>query len=134
VNRSAGARTQVAQLVTAAVAVATLLFLSPVVGLLPQGALAAVVIATSIGLIRPGDFRAIRQVRTTEFAWAVVALLGVVMLGTLRGILVAVVVSLASLLQQAQDPPVYAWGASAGPTSSGRSPMSIWTTRRGRDC
>jgi high affinity sulfate transporter 1 len=107
VNRGAGARTQVAQLVTAAVAVATLLFLSPVVALLPQGALGAVVIGTSLGLIKPHEFRAIRRVRDTEFLWAVIAMLGVVMVGTLKGILVAVVASLVFLFQQAQDPPVY---------------------------
>jgi len=53
VNRNAGARTQVAALVTAASAVATLLFLAPVIGLMPQATLAAVVIAFSVGLISP---------------------------------------------------------------------------------
>jgi len=114
VNRGAGARTQMAQLVTAVVAVATLLFLSPVVALMPQGALGAVVIGTSLGLIKPREFRSIRHVRTTEFVWALVATLGVVTLGTLRGILVAVVVSLAALMQQAQDPPVYVLGRKKG--------------------
>jgi len=114
VNRGAGARTQIAQLATAAVAVATLLFLAPVVGLMPQATLAAVVIATSVGLIKPAEFRAIRQVRTTEFLWALVATIGVIALGTLRGIVVAVIVSLISLLQQAQDPPVYVLGRKRG--------------------
>ncbi len=114
VNRGAGARTQLAQLVTAAAAVATLLFLSPVVALMPQGALAAVVIATSVGLIKPKEFRAIRQVRRMEFLWAVIAMLGVITLGTLRGILVAVITSLVAILKQAQDPPVYVLGRKRG--------------------
>jgi MFS superfamily sulfate permease-like transporter len=114
VNRGAGARTQLSQLFTAAAAVATLLFLAPVVSLMPQGALAAVVIATSIGLIKPAEFRVIRRVRDTEFLWAVIALLGVVSVGTLRGILVAVVASLVFLLQAAQDPPVYVLGRKKG--------------------
>ena len=44
VNRAAGARTQVAELVTAAAAVATLLLLAPLIALMPQAALAAVVV------------------------------------------------------------------------------------------
>ena len=56
VNRKAGARTQLAALVTAAVSLATLLVLAPLIGLMPQAALAAVVVAYSIDLIQPGEF------------------------------------------------------------------------------
>jgi sulfate permease, SulP family len=114
VNRAAGARTQMAQLVTALVAMATLLFLAPAVAFMPHATLAAVVIVTSIPLIKPRDFRAIRQVRRAEFYWAVIAAVGVVVLGTLRGILVAVLSSLAWILQQAQDPPLYVLGRKRG--------------------
>src|SRR3954447_23335750 len=91
VNRSAGARTQLAELVTAAVALATLLVLAPLIALMPQTVLAAVVVAYSVGLISPSEFSRIRRVRRIEFRWAVIALAGVVLLGTLKGILVAVV-------------------------------------------
>ena len=50
---------------------ATLLFLAPVVSLMPQAALAAVVIATTAGLFKPAEFAAIRAVRAMEFGWAV---------------------------------------------------------------
>jgi MFS superfamily sulfate permease-like transporter len=56
VNRSAGARTQVAGLVTAAAAVATLVLLAPLMGLMPQATLSAVVIVYSIGLIQLAEF------------------------------------------------------------------------------
>ena len=107
VNRKAGARTQVASLVTSAVTLATLLFLAPVMGLIPQATLAGVVIATSVGLISPADFREIRGFRTREFRWALVACVGVVTLGTLKGILAAVVLSMFSLLYMANNPRVY---------------------------
>jgi len=116
VNRLAGARTQVAELVTAAVALATLLLLGPVIALMPQAALAAVVIVYSLELIKPAEFRAIQRVRRTELVWALTAFAGVVLLGTLRGILVAVVVSLLALAQQAYNPPVYAIGRKRGTT------------------
>lgn len=83
VVRAAGGRSQKAGLVTAGAAAATMLFLAPLLGLLPYATLAAVVIVYSVGLIQPGEFRAIRQVRTMEFRWAVAAFFGVLIFGTL---------------------------------------------------
>ena len=107
VNRSAGARTQVAELVTAAMALATLLLLAPLIALMPNAVLASVVVVYSVTLIQPREFRAIGRVRATEYYWAIIAFAGVALLGTLRGILVAMIASLLSLAYQAYDPPVY---------------------------
>jgi MFS superfamily sulfate permease-like transporter len=68
----------------------------------------------SIGLIKPAEFRAILEVRRTEFLWALVSMAGVVLLGTLEGILVAIVVSLIALAYQAADPPVRVLGRKPG--------------------
>ena len=114
VNRKAGARTQVSGLVTAAVTLATLLFLAPVMALIPQATLAGVVIATSVGLIHVADFREIRRFRTQEFRWALAACVGVVLLGTLKGILLAVLLSMLSLWRMANNPPVYAMSRKRG--------------------
>ena len=114
VNRLAGARTQLAALVTAGAALLTMLFLAPLIGLMPQATLAAVVIVYSIGLINPADFRLILEIRRTEFLWALTALAGVVLLGTLQGILVAIVVSLVTLAHQTADPPVRVLGRKPG--------------------
>jgi high affinity sulfate transporter 1 len=107
VNTNAGARTQVSELVTAAAAVATMLFLAPVLAPMPNAALAAVVIAYSIGLIDPAELGEIRRLRTLEFRWALAAFAGVILLGTLQGILVAVVLSMASLLFMVNNPAVH---------------------------
>jgi sulfate permease, SulP family len=114
VNRSAGARTQMAALVTAAAAFATLLLLAPFIALMPDAVLAAVVVVYSVTLIQPKEFRDIARVRTTEFYWAVVAAAGVALLGTLQGILVAVILSLLALAHQAYSPRVYALGRKRG--------------------
>ena len=114
VNRLAGARTQLAEIVTAAMALVTMLFLAPLMGLMPEATLAAVVIVYSIGLIKPMEFRQILAVRRTEFRWALVAFAGVVLVGTLKGILVAIVVSLVALAYQVADPPVYVLGRKPG--------------------
>ncbi len=114
VNRFAGARTQFAEIVTAAVGLATILLLAPVLALVPQATLAAVVIVYSIGLIRPAEFQVILGIRRTEFTWALAALIGVVLLGTLKGIIVAIVLSLVALASQVADPPVYVLGRKPG--------------------
>jgi SulP family sulfate permease len=114
VNRLAGACTQLAELVTALVALATMLLLAPLIALMPQATLAAVVIVYSIGLIKPEEFRAILKIRRTEFTWALAAFAGVVGLGTLKGIIVAIVVSLLGLAYQVADPPVYVLGRKPG--------------------
>jgi SulP family sulfate permease len=114
VSRNAGSQTQAASLVVAAVAFATLLFLAPVLALMPHATLAAVVIAYSIGLIQPAEFRAIRKVRTMEFRWALIACAGVLVFGTLKGIVVAIIVSLIGLASQTSHPRVYVIGRKRG--------------------
>jgi SulP family sulfate permease len=114
VNRLAGAQSQFAEIVTATVGLATILLLAPVLALMPQATLAAVVIVYSIGLIRPAEFQAILGIRRTEFTWALAAVLGVVLLGTLKGIIVAIVLSLVALASQVADPPVYVLGRKPG--------------------
>src|SRR4030095_13421477 len=103
-----------AELVTAVIALATLLVLAPLIAPLPQAALAAVVVAYSIPLIRAEEFRSIRRVPPIEFRWALVAFAGVVALGTLPGIVAAVIVSVLSLIQQTNDPAVYVVGRKRG--------------------
>jgi SulP family sulfate permease len=107
VNRLAGARSQLAEMVTAAAALVTMLLLAPLIGLMPEATLASVVIVYSVGLIKPAEFRAILRVRRMEFFWALVAFAGVVLLGTLQGILVAIVMSLVALAHQTANPPVH---------------------------
>ena len=65
--------------------VLTMLFLAPLIGLMPHAVLAGVVIVYSIGLIQPAEFRNILAIRRTEFIWAVAAFVGVMVLGTLEG-------------------------------------------------
>jgi len=114
VVRAAGGRSQLASLVTAGVALATMLILAPLLGLLPHATLAAIVIVYSVGLIQPAEFRAIRKVRTMEFRWAILATLGVLMLGTLKGIVVAIILSLIGLASQSANPRVHVIGRKRG--------------------
>jgi SulP family sulfate permease len=106
VNLKSGAQSQLAQVATAFTTAMTILLLAPFIALMPQPALAAIVIVYSVGLIHRQEMRDIRTVRLTEFIWAVTALLGVILLGTMKGIVIAIVVSLIALAQQTVDAPV----------------------------
>jgi MFS superfamily sulfate permease-like transporter len=114
VNCLAGARTQLAALVTAAASVATMLVLAPLMELMPEATLAAVVIVYSISLIKPAEFSAILRIRRMEFVWALIACTGVVLIGTLQGIVIAIIVSLFALSHQNANPPVYTLGRKPG--------------------
>jgi high affinity sulfate transporter 1 len=114
VVRSSGGQTQRASLVTAAAAVATMLFLAPMLGLMPNATLAAVVIVYSVGLIQPAEFYSIRAVRSMEFRWALIACAGVLLFGTLEGIIVAIVASVIGLASQTANPRVSVIGRKRG--------------------
>jgi high affinity sulfate transporter 1 len=114
VVRNAGGQSQKASLVTGGAALATMLLLAPILGLLPNATLAAIVIVYSVGLIQPAEFRAIRTVRTMEFRWALIACLGVLLFGTLKGIVIAIVVSMIGLASQTAHPRISVIGRKRG--------------------
>jgi len=114
VNAKAGAKTQAAELVTVAVVVATLLFLAPLISLMPEATLGALVLVAAASLIQTKEFREMAQIRRTELLWALLAFSGVVVLGILEGILVAILISLLTLLIQVDHPPVYMLGRKPG--------------------
>jgi sulfate permease, SulP family len=125
VNRLAGARSQLAGVVTAFLAVAVLLLLAPLMGLMPRATLAAVVIAYSIGLNQPAEVRDILRIRRMRFLWALAACVGVVLLGTLKGIQVAIIMPWWPLSARRPIPGSTPWTASPVPTSSVPSRRSI---------
>jgi len=114
VNRMAGAKSQASGLTTAATALVTMLWLAPLIGLMPQATLAGLVIVYSVGLFKLKDFRDIWTIRRVEFAWAAVAFAGVMLLGTLKGTIVAIIVWLIALSQQAANPRMYVLGRKRG--------------------
>jgi high affinity sulfate transporter 1 len=98
VAEAAGARTQLTGVVGAA-AVALLLLAAPdLLRHLPSSALAAVVIASAIGLIEVTDLRRIYRVQRWEFWLSVVCLVGVAVLGAIPGIGLAVAIAVIEFL------------------------------------
>jgi anti-anti-sigma factor len=106
VNDKAGARTPLALLVASLTLAACLLFLTELLSNLPTVVLAAIVLVAVGGLI---DLRALRhlwQVSRVEFWISMVALVGVLLLGILKGVLLAAIASLLMLLAGAARPHV----------------------------
>jgi len=98
VAEAAGARTQLTGVV-GAVAVALLLPFAPnLLQYLPSAALAAVVIASAIGLIEVRDLMRIYRIQRWEFWLSIVCLVGVTVFGAIPGIGIAVVLAVIEFL------------------------------------
>jgi len=114
VNEKGGAKTPLA-LVFASVSIAiVLLFLTGLMHNLPQPVLAAVVLIAVGGLIKPAELRHLQRVSKLEFWVAMVATLGVLFFGILKGVLLAAIFSLIMLLKRASHPRVATLGRIPG--------------------
>lgn len=98
VAEAAGAKTQLTGVV-GALAVALLLMLAPnLLEHLPNSALAAVVIASAIGLIEVADLRRIYRIQRWEFWLSIVCTIGVAVFGAIEGIGIAIVIAVIEFL------------------------------------
>ena len=98
VAEAAGAKTQLAGIV-GAIAVAGLLMVAPsLLSNLPTATLAAVVIASAIGLIEIKDLRRIYRIQRWEFWLSIACMAGVAVLGAIEGIALAIVIAVIEFL------------------------------------
>jgi SulP family sulfate permease len=104
VSDQMGGKTQWVGLIAAALTIIFLLFLTPLLAPLPTVALGAIIIVASLGLIDLAAFRFLRKVRPAEFWLAVVTAFGVLTVGILAGILVAVMLSLINVIYHISRP------------------------------
>ena len=106
VNDKAGARTPLSLVFASLTLALVLLYLTSLFRNLPNAVLAAVVLVAVQGLINIRELRHLFKVNRLDFAAAMVALIGVLLLGILNGIILAVVGSLLMLLQRTSTPHV----------------------------
>ena len=104
VNDQMGGKSQWVGIFATALTIIFLLFLTPLLAPLPTVALGAIIIVASIGLIDVAAFRFLRKVGRAEFWLAVVTAMGVLTVGILQGILVAVVLSLINVIYHISKP------------------------------
>ena len=104
VAERSGAKTQLTGVTGAVLIILMIVFIPGLFRNLPQPALAAVVITASLSLADiPGTVRLWRQ-RKVEFALSIAAFLGVVLLGVLPGIAIAVGLSILNVFRRAWWP------------------------------
>lgn len=104
VAEQAGGKSQVTGLTGALVIAAMLLALPALFADLPQPVLGAVVIAAAMTLADIPATRRLYQQRRTDFVLTIVALLGVVLLGVLPGIVIAIALSVANVFRRVWRP------------------------------
>jgi MFS superfamily sulfate permease-like transporter len=102
---AAGSRSQVVNLVMAAVIALILLFATGLFAYLPSPVLDAVVFAIGVGLVKVGKLREVQRARPVEFWVALVVLVVVAFVGVKEGILLGVLVSLVDRLRRQYAPP-----------------------------
>lgn len=100
-----GARTQLSNLVGAGLLLALLMLAPGMLKLLPQPALAAVVIVAALGLADLGVLRTYWRVRKSSLAISLVASAGVILFGVLEGILIAVAMAVMLFFHRSWWPP-----------------------------
>ena len=101
---SAGGKTQLTALVAAATMAVVLLFLTRPIAYLPTAALAAILVSSALGLFDVASLQRYYRISRSEFWLSVVAMLGVMTVGVLPGVLIAVGLALLKLLRLASRP------------------------------
>lgn len=98
VAEAAGAKTQLTGLAAAAIVAALLLFAPQALHDTPQAALAAVVIAASLGLLETRGVLRLYRLRRGEFVQALACFLGVVLSGVVAGVGIALALAVLMFL------------------------------------
>jgi SulP family sulfate permease len=114
VNEKAGAQSPAALVIASATLGVVLLLLTRFMSDLPECVLAAVVLMAVGGLIRPSELQHLFRVSKLEFWVAMVAMVGVLAFGILKGVLLAAVFSILLLLKRASRPRIAILGRLEG--------------------
>ncbi|MDX6238672.1 MAG: sulfate permease, SulP family [Kribbellaceae bacterium] len=104
VAAAAGAKSQVYSLVALALVIVTLLVGGPLLSTFPTAALGALVVYAALRLVELTEFRRIARFRRSELILALATCVGVVALGVLYGVLVAVALSVLDLFRRVTRP------------------------------
>lgn len=117
VNDKAGARTPLALVFASATIALCLMFLTGLLANLPNVVLAAIVLVAVKGLVDIRELRHVWRVSRFEFIVSMVAFAAVLLLGILKGVIVAVLVSMLLIIRRAAHPHVAFLGRIPGTRS-----------------
>lgn len=104
VNNAMGGKTQMVGVVAGGAMLLILLFLTSPLAYVPTTALAAVILVSAVGLFDLADLRKLYRMSYREFLMSVITTLGVLVLGVLPGVLLAIALSLLWLLSISSRP------------------------------
>jgi len=104
INDVVGGRTQVVGLIAAAALTLVLIALTDALRFLPVAVLGAVIASAALDLLDFGELRRLWRTSHAEFAFALVAMLGVIGLGVLKGVLLAIIATVIYLLARVSRP------------------------------
>jgi high affinity sulfate transporter 1 len=104
VNDQMGGRTQFSGLLAAGVIALVLLFLTAPMQYLPKATLGAVIVAASIGLIEVDAWRTLARVSKVEVAIAAITMVGVITVGVLQALLLAVALAVFDAIRRSAKP------------------------------
>jgi MFS superfamily sulfate permease-like transporter len=104
VSDQMGGKTQLVGLIAAGVVAVVLVLLTEPVEQLPSACLGAVIVAAAIGLVEPAAWRALAQAGHGQVAIAAVALAGVITVGVLWALVVAVALSILEVVIRSAKP------------------------------
>jgi high affinity sulfate transporter 1 len=114
VKESAGARTQIANLVAWVVTIVTLLFLTPLFKSLPEAVLAALIIHAVWHILTARKLEKIRRVSRNEFWLGVLTLAGVLFIDVFEGMIIGLVASLLLVIYHSSRPHLASLGRIPG--------------------
>lgn len=128
VNHQAGARTPLASLITAAMLMVAVLWLTPALYYLPKAVLAAVVVVAVVGLVDVGDAIDTFRTRRSDFAALAVTFSATLLIGVEPGLAIGLVFSLLLFVHRAANPHTTELGRVEG-TGEFRN-VDRWRTRQ----
>ena len=114
VNEGGGARTPLSGTIAAGIILVVVLFFSHLLAALPQPVLAAVVLVAVAGLFNVSSLKELWRGDRLEFLVAIIAIIGVLGQGLLRGVMIGAIISLVLLIRRASRPHVAFLGRVAG--------------------
>ncbi|MBK9326220.1 MAG: SulP family inorganic anion transporter [Hydrogenophilales bacterium] len=104
VNDASGGKTQLVSVVAALATAGVALFLAEPLGYLPIAALAAVLIHSAWGLLDFASYRNLRLIDRFEFGLSLLTTVGVLVIGVLPGVVIAILMALVNVLVKIYRP------------------------------
>ncbi|MGZ6650713.1 MAG: SulP family inorganic anion transporter [Solirubrobacteraceae bacterium] len=104
VNDQMGARTQIAGLIAAATIALVLLFFTEPMQYLPKAVLGAVIVSAAVGLVDPAAWGALWIVNRFELGIAAATTVGVIALGVLEALTIAIALSIVDVVRRSAQP------------------------------